>query len=163
MIHLSEEQLVLMYYGETADGADESHLQVCESCRAQYQSLQRVLNTLDAMSVPERGMDYGPAVWKKIAPHVRGRRQFAWLGIRQWALAGAMAAMLLAAFVAGRLTTRRSAAPVTANAGQVRERILLVAVGDHLERSRTILVELENSASPAIAYERAAAADLVES
>ena len=47
--------------------------------------------------------------------------------------------------------------------GPVRERILLVAVGDHLERSQTILVELENSSSPDIAYERQAAADLVES
>ena len=38
-----------------------------------------------------------------------------------------------------------------------------MAVGDHLERSQTILVELENSNSPDIAYERQAAADLVES
>ena len=41
--------------------------------------------------------------------------------------------------------------------------MVLVAVGDHLERSQTILVELENSNSLDIAYERQAAADLVES
>lgn len=162
MTHLSEEQLVLLYYGEAVDGADENHLDGCEFCRAQYRSLQRVLNTLDAMPVPERGMDYGAAVWKKIEPHVRGRRSFAWLAMREWALAGAMAAMLLVAFVAGRLT-HRAPAPAVANNGQVRERILLVAVGDHLERSQTILVELENSSSPDIEYERQAAADLVES
>lgn len=164
MTHLSEEQLVLLYYGEAVDGADERHLEVCELCRTQYGSLQRVLNSLDAMPVPERGLDYGAEVWKEIEPHVPGRRRFAWLGMREWALAGAMAAMLLAAFVAGRLTTHRAPAPgAMANAGHVRERILLVAVGDHLERSQTILVELENSTSPDIDYERQAAADLVES
>jgi len=162
MSHLNEEQMVLLYYGEPVDGAGESHLEVCEFCRAQYGALQRVLNSLDAMPVPERGMDYGAAVWRKIAPQVRGRRTFAWLGMRDWALAGAMAAMLVVAFVAGRLT-HRPAAPVMAAAGQARERILLVAVGDHLERSQTILVELENSSVPDIAYERQAAADLVES
>ena len=163
MTHLSEEQLVLHYYGEPVDLGIEDHLEACDACRAQYRGLQRVLNTLDAMPAPERPPDYGAAVWQKIAPRVPGRRQFAWLGVREWALAGAMAAMLVAAFLAGRMTTRRPAAPAMANTGQVRERILLVAVGDHLERSQTILVELENSSSPDIAYERQAAADLVDS
>ena len=52
----------------------------------------------------------------------------------------------------------------TANAGQVRERILLVAVGDHLERSQTVLLELVN-AQPGqpldVASERERAGDLV--
>jgi hypothetical protein len=73
-----------------------------------------------------------------------------------------MAALIVMAFMAGRLTHRQTP-QIAANAGPVRERILLVAVGDHLERSQTILVELENSSSPDIAYERQAAADLVES
>jgi hypothetical protein len=163
MNHLSEEQLVLLYYGEAVDGAEEGHLEECDFCRAQYGSLQRVLNSLDAMPVPERGMDYGAEVWKKIEPRVRGRRKFAWLGMREWALAGAMAAMLLVAFLVGRLTHRPPSPAAMAGVGQVRERILLVAVGDHLERSQTILVELENSSSPDIEYERQAAADLVES
>ena len=164
MNHPSEEQLVLMYYGEPVDSRVESHLDICESCRAQYRSLQRVLNTLDAMPVPERGVDYGVGVWNKIENRIPGRRRLAWLGMRELVLAGAMAAMLVMAFLAGRLTTtQRPPAPLMANTAQVRERILLVAVGDHLERSQTILVELENSSAPDIAYERQAAADLVES
>jgi hypothetical protein len=163
MNHLTEEQLVLHYYGEQLDGPVEGHLEACESCRAQYRGLQRVLNSLDAAPVPERPPEYGAAVWRKIESRVRGRRQFAWLGAREWLLAGAMAALIVGAFLAGRFTQRPAAPPSMANTGPVRERILLVAVGDHLERSQTILVELENSDSPDIAYERQAAADLVES
>jgi len=162
MNHLSEEQLVLHYYGERSEGPVEDHLEACESCRAEYRGLQRVLNSLDAAPVPESSVEYGTAVWRKIESRVPGRRQFAWLGMREWMLAGVMAAMIVMAFLAGRLT-QRTAPPATASTGPVRERILLVAVGDHLERSQTILVELENSESPDISYERKAAADLVES
>jgi hypothetical protein len=162
MNHLSEEDLVLHYYGEPLDCPVEEHLRACESCRTQYQGLQRVLNTLDAAPVPERPLDYGAQVWSRLETRIRGRRQFAWLGVRAWLAAGAMAALLVAAFFAGRLS-HGPIPPAIASAGQVRERILLVAVGDHLERSKTILVELENSEDPDLAYERQAAADLVES
>jgi hypothetical protein len=162
MNHLNEEQLVLHYYGETLDGEVASHLHTCEVCRAEYRGLQRVLNSLDAAPVPERPPEYGTAVWQRIEPRVRHRGSFAWLGMREWVLAGAIAALIVMAFLAGRLT-QRPAPQMAANTGPVRERILLVAVGDHLERSQTILVELENSSSTDIAYERQAAADLVES
>ena len=162
MNHLTEEQLVLHYYGEPAESPVEDHLEACESCRVQYRGLQRVLNTLDSAPVPDRPPEYGTVVWRKIESRVNGRRRVAWPGARGWLLAGAMAALILAAFLAGRFS-QRPAAPSMANTGPVRERILLVAVGDHLERSQTILVELENSSSPDITYERQAAADLVES
>ncbi len=52
--------------------------------------------------------------------------------------------------------------------GGVRERVLLVAVGDHLERSQMVLVELANAGAPAagrldISYEQKTAEDLLES
>jgi len=167
MTHPTEEQLVLHYYGEPAEesaGPVDEHLAACPACRAEYARLQRLLNTLDAAPVPERPLDYGAAVWQRIAPRVRGsRRQFAWLGAREWKLAGAMAALLVVAFLAGRFTQKPAPRTAAAAKSAVRERVLLVAVGDHLERSQTILVELENSDSPDIEYERQAAADLVES
>jgi hypothetical protein len=162
MNHLSEEQLVLHYYGEPLDGPVEDHLQTCEACRAEYRGLQRVLNTLDAAPVPDRSSEYGTSVWQRIESRVGGRRRLAWLGPREWLMAGAMATLIVMAFLAGRLT-QRPAPQVAVVTGPVRERILLVAVGDHLERSQTILVELENSSSTDIEYEREAAADLVES
>jgi len=71
-----------------------------------------------------------------------------------WALA--TAALVIAAFLAGRVVEHRARPPVAAamNAAQpvdaaaaarVRERVLLVAVGDHLERSQMVLVELANA------------------
>ena len=56
MNHLTEEQFVLYYYGE-GDGspAVREHLDACESCRADYEGLQRVLNVVDSAPVPERG------------------------------------------------------------------------------------------------------------
>ena len=70
----------------------------------------------------------------------------------------------MAAFLAGRYYPKAASGAQTANAGQVRERILLVAVGDHLERSQTVLLELVN-AQPGqpldVASERERAGDLV--
>jgi hypothetical protein len=55
-----------------------------------------------------------------------------------------MAGLVVAAFLAGRYYPKPPQSPQMA-AGQVRERILLVAVGDHLERSQMVLVELVNA------------------
>jgi hypothetical protein len=74
-----------------------------------------------------------------------------------------MAALVLAAFLAGRLSHRPG--PSVAS-GDVRERILLVAVVDHLERSQMVLAELTNSPESKgkvdISDERLRAADLLE-
>lgn len=148
MKHLSEEQLVLFYYGEWPEtGGIEEHLGACEACRSSFRTLQLVLNTVDSAPAPERGALYGEQVWRRIegrlgrvaAPR---RKAFAW-----WIWSPAMAVLVLAAFLAGRLSHVEKPA-VTAsnqNSQQVRERILLVAVGDHLERSQMVLAELSNA------------------
>jgi hypothetical protein len=58
--------------------------------------------------------------------------------------APAMAALLITAFLAGRFT-HKPAGPELAKNQQIRERILMVAVGDHLERSQMVLAELTNA------------------
>jgi predicted anti-sigma-YlaC factor YlaD len=53
MNHLSEEQLILHYYGEEEDALSaERHLGECDDCRALYGSLQRTLNVVDSLPVP---------------------------------------------------------------------------------------------------------------
>jgi len=147
MIHLTEEQLVLYYYGE-GDGspAVREHLDLCEECRAGYASLQRVLNVVDAAPVPERAPDYGTQVWNRLQPRLGIKRRWSlpllWPA-RHWAAAAVVATLLVGAFLAGRYYPK--AQPQVASNGQVRERILLVAVGDHLERSQMVLVELLNA------------------
>ena len=134
--------MVLFYYGETVDAAPiESHLAKCEQCRTEYRGLQTVLNTVDSAPLPERGPEYGAQVWKRIERRVGGRRPlhfFPW-----WAWVPVATSLLVLAFLAGRVS-RRAEGPTLAS-GQIRERILMVAVGDHLERSQMVLAEISNA------------------
>ena len=77
MSHLNEEQLVLYYYGESAAGAVEEHLGECDACRGAYHTLQRVLNSVDSLPVPERGADYEARVWRELSTKLPRRRSFA--------------------------------------------------------------------------------------
>ncbi len=175
MNHLSEEQLVLYYYGEEGDApATEQHLEACGECRALYGSLQRALNMVDSLPVPERGPEYGADLWQRLRPEVAPTSRTA---VRRWflfprplrlaAAAGAFAVLMAAAFLAGRFYPQRQAHPPERMAAvdpQAGERILLVAVGDYLERSQMVLAELSN-AQPRepldISAEKERAADLV--
>ena len=165
MNHIEEDQLVLFYYGESAEAAAvENHLSGCESCRSQFRALQLVLNTVDSASVPERPADYGQAIWKRIEPRLAIRRR---TPIRLWWIwAPAMAVLLLAAFLAGSLWQRAGGPPVAKNQSneKIRERILLLAVGDHLERSQMVLAELDNAPDGKldISDERRMAEDLLD-
>lgn len=153
MSHLTEEQLVLHYYGEEGEAFEtERHLDECEGCRALYLSLQRTLNVVDAIPAPERGDGYSAEVWRRIEAKLPARRGWrVWLGggpPLRWALAcGAMVALLAVAFLAGRFYPAHPDAPQVAGSAQVRERVLLVAVGDYLDRSQMVLVELANANS----------------
>jgi hypothetical protein len=175
MSHLTEEQFVLYYYGEGDGSAGvREHLDACETCRREYAGLQRVLNIVDAAPVPERAANYGAQVWRKLEPRLkqklsaRGTGRARWLTpvrwpMRHWAATAAVAALVLAAFLAGRYYPQSRQSPQMA-AGQVRERILLVAVGDHLERSQMVLVELVNARpgqSLDVSSEQQRAGDLV--
>src|SRR5205085_1786256 len=75
-------------------------------------------------------------------------RRHGWVLKPHWAWAGVAAALLVAVFLLGRYSTQKqSPINVASNAGvttasptqQVRERVLLFAVGDHLERSQMLL------------------------
>jgi hypothetical protein len=170
MNHLSEEQLVLHYYAEEGDTlAAEQHIESCGECRALYSSLQRVLNVVDGLPLPERGAEYGAAVWQRISPAIPSRRR--WLPrlpapFRWAAAATAMAGLLTVAFLAGRWAppARRSGGTVASADPTAGERVLLVAVGDYLERSQMVLVEIAN-ANPKraldISAEQERASDLV--
>lgn len=147
MKHVSQEQLVMLYYGEEGAAGYREHLAGCENCRAAYAALEAALGEIE-LPVPERGADYGSEVWHRLRPElvtIQPRRSFWQMLVppRRWMAAAAMAVLVLGAFFAGRFwpgaSSRRPIAP------QVRERILLVAVGDHLERSQMVLLELVNA------------------
>lgn len=166
MKHLSEEDLVLRYYGEPPSGAAvDEHLQICEACRASLVSMSRVLDAMDGLEVPEPLDGLSGRVWQRIAPHLaesRTRWWTDWFAPRRLAAVAAMAALVIAAFLAGRVSQRQT--QMAGLSGPVRERIMLVAVGEHLEQSQMILIELMNSDSKGtvdISEEQLRAQDLI--
>ncbi|MBV8572372.1 MAG: hypothetical protein JO319_17270 [Acidobacteriaceae bacterium] len=157
MIHLEEEQLVHAYYGES-DSLFKQHIEQCPDCRAAYQRLKEILDSVTGYPVPERNQAYGAEVWARLTPHLPlARPPAVWQ--RWWVLGPAFAALLAIAFWAGVLTEHRQAGiSVTA-----RQRVLLLAISDHLERSQILLTELShaNAEHADFSFERTTARDLL--
>src|SRR5207247_10753041 len=138
-------------YGEADHKAAlETHLAGCAACRAALESLRAALAAVRAEEPPERGADYGARVWERLQARLAlsGTGGGRWpgggrgLAPRRLLFAGALAASLLLAFLLGRHSPRPGGGGTS---GPVRERILLVAVGDHLERAQVVLLELLNA------------------
>jgi hypothetical protein len=176
MNHISDDDLVLHYYGEGRNHpAVDAHLSACPACRERFESLSQDLGLVSSLEAPERGEGYEAQVWAHVRPQLERRPARPWW--RAWlpegfawprlALAGGIAALVLAAFVAGRSWHTEPVVPVQqaeASPAQVKERVLLVAVGQHLERSRIVLAEIANQptgTSLGMESKRVTAEDLV--
>jgi len=163
MNHLSEEQLVLYYYGEECGDTDAAaHLETCAACREALDSLERVLHIADRLPAPEPTEDFAAQVWDRIAPRLPQRRFRTPAPVWTWAAA---AAVLLAAVLAGQYSwAPQPARTASAADPQTAERVLRLAVGDYLDRSQMVLTEVAN-ADPKrpldISFEQERAADLV--
>jgi len=150
-MHLTEDDLVLHYYGEMT-GADEArateHLTACASCQASYARLQRVLAIVDTAPAVDAPTGFERIAWARLEAALPARRRgwLSWfvLSPARLAWAAALVVLVAAAFFAGRLLPRPAAPVTTAStaAEKVRERILLVDLGDHLDRTQMVLVEL---------------------
>ncbi len=149
MKHMTEEELIAYREGVAEQRtAISGHLAVCEECRGELERIEAVLAALDTLPVPEPGADYGRQVWREIAPRLAekpGRWWRVWMEPRRLTAAGVIVALIVAAFVAGRITKRGKTSDNIANKEQVRERVLVVAVGEHLGHSERMLVELSNA------------------
>ncbi|HYR29096.1 MAG TPA: hypothetical protein VEU30_11565 [Thermoanaerobaculia bacterium] len=193
MNHLSLEDLVASYYGEPA--MDRTHLVSCPECQAELSRLTYVLDRVKSPEVPEPGEDYEERVWQRVRWRMRAdarRNRFT-----TWMKWSAVAAVTFMAFCTGLVWRRDAtpishdarverpaaqpgaAQPVATKPGiaepastpaetQVqRDRILLVVVGDHFDRSERVLVELTNLAPNDdnfdIGAERALAEELLTS
>jgi hypothetical protein len=187
MKHISEEELVLHYYGDTPNAAViEEHLKGCAECRANLESLNMLLETVDRAVVPERAASYAEEVWRQLVPQLARERlgedtspykRLLNLQFPRWALASGFALLLLGAFLAGRLFPSRTGegnivksmlkqelqqAPISE---QARQRILFREIGDHLERTQLALIELINTKTNGIvdiSEEQALAQQLVQ-
>ena len=152
MQHLNEEQLVMHHYHDLDGAAEiEQHLASCAECRAQFNTLRRVLALVDEMPVPERGDDYSEKIWSRLRWRLGSERR---RRVR-WQSALAAAAVLAIAFFAGQLWhARNSATAPAAGATQsasiaqqqtTHDRLLLIVVSDHLDSSERMLTEVANA------------------
>jgi len=159
MHHLSEEQLIDRYYGqESSDGQNgpeaKRHLDTCAECGRAYQALQADLTDMRPESVPRRDHAYGRKVWEAIAdrlpvaaskPKARFRQPL-WVGM----MASAACALLVAAaFFAGRQWEhqRQPRIVVASHPAPSEKRVLVVMLGDHLDRSERLLVQLKHASA----------------
>ncbi len=153
MRHLSEEELIEHYYGEggTQKSAVALHLELCGKCARSYQTLRKDLEEIKPTSVPELSPDFGEKVWQSIRNSlpVYEKKEPAWMRIWRWHRLGyalTCALLVVAAFTIGRLWEhRQSQNTVATNNSQGKERVVLLVVGDHLDRSERLLVELNHA------------------
>ncbi len=159
---------------DEAEARTAVHLDQCEECHANLARLKRVMAAIDMATMPEPPAGFEATVWQRLQPSlaadvVRNGRD-AWSRSSIWKLGGwgSMAAgLLLAAFLAGRMwpanpaTGIRQPATSAGNPGSnpageaggfeageepVRERVLLVDLGDHFDRTEQALVEFVSRA-----------------
>jgi anti-sigma factor RsiW len=172
--HLTDDDLILHYYGETAPAEEQranAHLEACGPCRGEYARLQHVLGVIDERAVAvEPPPSFERTVWARLEPDLRPARR----GWASWllspaplGLAAAVVALVVGAFFAGRALSPAptpSQAATAAVMEQIRERILLSDLGEHLDRSQMALVELVSADADGIvdiASERSRAEQLV--
>ncbi len=149
MKHLAEEELFAYREGEMKGHETiAAHLKECGECRAELERIEEVFRALQAIPVPDPGEYYGTKVWHRIAdrlPEKHSRWRETWFAPRRLMAFGAAAALLTMAFYLGRKTGPTSTGELVADTGKVRERVLVVAVGEHLGKSEMILMELSNA------------------
>jgi hypothetical protein len=145
MKHASQEDLVLLHYGELAHAESvREHVAACGRCREKQAALERFLGALEPAPAPERDAGYEDRLFARVmarlAPPARPAGSY-WLAWPR--LTAAAAAVILAcfAFWIGREQGRHEVALSV----EQRERILLLAVSEHLERSERMLRELVNT------------------
>ena len=153
-VHLQDEELILFHYHDGKDlSRVEEHLQSCAACRIRFEKLEKLLGSISVPEPPARSAEYGTNVWNRIRADLpdlpQPRRWWSWSAPPlRWAAAGALALLLVLAFMLGRysLPAQPDANSTTKlSPKQAKEKVLLVAVGDHLDRSQMLLLELAHA------------------
>ena len=152
MKHLEEAELVEHYYEESANmGECERHLKACPVCARQYAELCRVLEAVATPKPPVRGENYVEQVWQSIDASlpVYEKPKSSWIGFyRPLGWAAACVLLLAVTFVAGRRWERKQASSVAVAVDpQARQRVVILVLGDHLDRSEQLLVQLNHADS----------------
>jgi hypothetical protein len=131
--HVTDEELVLEYYGEATAAeraAMREHLEACAECRALDRELRGVLALVDSQPLPEAPAGLERDIWARLEPHILGAadvgaadvgaafrrpdetdvgaafrrpRSFWSFELPRWALAAATVALAAGSFALGRV------------------------------------------------------------
>ncbi len=161
MKHLSEEDLVMIYYGEpdVPEGA-RAHLAECGQCRAEADTLAQTLDLCNEFTVPTPDAGFERRVWQysprsRAMLHGIGQQRRVWMGV------AATIVILIGAFLLGRASRVSPQPAILAGlSNQARERILEISLADHLDRAGRLLTEISNASD--LTAERGRAQDLVD-
>ena len=150
MKHLEEAELVEHYYEESANmGGSERHLKACPVCAKRYAELCRVLDAVDTPTAPMRKEDYVEQIWQSIGASLSRyeKPKSSWFRFyRPLGWAAACVLLVAVAFVAGRKWERKQGSSVAVAVDpQARQRVVIVVLGDHLDRSERLLVQLNHA------------------
>ena len=151
MNHLNEAELVAHYYRESDDTAKcERHLKECAACAGEYAALRKDLEGVKPSTPPARGEAYSEKVWQSIRASLpvyeakRNWRLRAFWRPLVWATACGL--LIAAGFLAGRQWQRKQTPQVAVTAAPgARQRVVVVVLGDHLDRSERLLVTLNHA------------------
>lgn len=143
---VSDDDLVLLYYGESEDASLASRVAADAELSRRYERLCADLSAADQWSPPERDESYGAVVWQRIAPSLAPRDNPPsvlaewWQGLKRprFSLAGALGLALVAllAYQAGRQESVPLVQPpeLASGMGLDANRLLTHSVGRHLEQ-----------------------------
>ena len=187
-MHLTEEELVLHFYGEhrSQEARVDAHLDSCPQCQTAWTALREALQMVDDAVVPEPGPGFERAMWARVqqalpAPQPMRHRVWPFSHLASVPALAAAAALVLAVALAGygivRVTWKPAAdvargraasgaaATSKGESDRGRERVLLAALNDHFQQSELLLVELMNAPESGgdLAFERRTADDLLDS
>jgi anti-sigma factor RsiW len=171
--HLTDDELILHCYGEVERGEQarvDAHLASCMECQGAKEKIARVMTMVDTAAPVEAPEGFERIAWARLEPQLPpSRSALRWTSsvfwFPQWALAGGVAALLVAAFWAGRISSVDPVAPAEVAVAEVEPgSVLQATVGDHLDRTQMMLVELANAdtdGADVLAGEQERAVDLV--
>jgi hypothetical protein len=174
MHHLTDEDLILHFYGEGGPGEErriDDHLAGCSECRQAWAELGETLKLVDAAKVPEPGPGFERVMWARVQsalPEARPRVSTA--STWRWAPALGMAAAVVLAVAIGYAwrashdphgvaapAASRTASTMAPTSGptfvrtsaadmqKTRERVLLTALSEHFQQTEVLLTEIMNA------------------
>lgn len=154
MKHLTEEQLVEQYFEEAPGwfpARARRHLAECSECAAAYARLKNDLTSARRVELPECGPDYGEQMRQRVMPlvralppeRVRAPRFAPWRGL---SYAAGLVVLVWGAFYLGRVWEHRQQPQIRGGktSTAVEQHVVVVVLGDHLDRSERLLVELKH-------------------